>query len=84
MPTYDYKCSKCGKETTAFRKIAERENGPECCNKSMTKQITAPMLTPVMGGGDFQGYKCVVTDEWVDSRKKRREIMAEHGLEERG
>lgn len=84
MPTYDYKCSKCGATQEAIRKISERNQGPECCGESMKKQISAPMLQPIIGGGSFEGYHCVVSDEWVDSRKKRREIIAKHDLVEKG
>lgn len=84
MPTYDYQCDECCETQTAIRKIADRKNGPECCGKQTKQIITTSNIQPVLGGGSFEGYKCVVTDEWVDSRKKRREIIAKHGLEEAG
>ena len=37
-------------------------------------------LQPVLGGGDFQGYQCVVSDKWIDSRKKRRETMKQFDI----
>lgn len=83
MPLYTYKCNECGKIEDAHRAIKDHNNGPDCHGK-MAQIIVAPMIQPVLGGGNNPGYKCVVTGEWVDSRKKRREIMKEHNLVEKG
>lgn len=84
MPTYTYECGICGTQKEAIRKIDDRKNGPECCDMMM-KQIIVPLhIQPVLGGGSFQGYKCPVTDEYVTSRKRRREIVSEHNLIEKG
>jgi putative FmdB family regulatory protein len=85
MPIYTYQCSICDSITEAFRTIAHRKDGPECgCGHETLLKITPTQLAPVLGGGDFQGYMCPVTDKWVTSRKARREIMAEHNLIEKG
>jgi hypothetical protein len=39
-------------------------------------------FTAVMGAADNPGYMCPVTDQWVDSKRKRKEIMVEHDLRE--
>ena len=83
MPTYTYKCEVCEKTTDAIRKIADRANGPEC-HGVMRQMIIPPMIAPVLGGGDMPGYQCPITDQFVTSRKQRKEIMKEHNLEERG
>lgn len=82
MPLYTYKC-KCGKVEDAYRSLADRLKAPKCHGK-MKQIIVPPMIQPILGGGNNPGYKCVVTDQWVDSRKKRREIMKEHNLVEKG
>jgi hypothetical protein len=50
----------------------------------MELRIVPVNLAPVMGGGDFPGYQCPVTDRFVSSRRERRNIMAEHDLVEMG
>ena len=83
MQLYHYRCDKCSETTTAFRKVADLERGPICCERAMKNVIRAPMIQPVLGGGDFQGYDCPVSGQFVNSRKQRREIMSEHRLSEK-
>jgi putative FmdB family regulatory protein len=84
MPLYTYKCS-CGEVIDAFRSIANRGDSPVCKCGEKTRQIIVPTnIAPIIGGGNFPGYKCPVTDQWIDSRKKRREIMKRHDLVEKG
>ena len=83
MPTYTYECEICDKIKDAYNTIAGRHNSPACdCGYAMVLKIVPTQLQPVLGGGDWPGYKCVVTDKFVTSRKQRREIMAEHNLVE--
>lgn len=84
MPTYSYRCGQCGRTTDAYRPIKDHATGPDCCGASMAQIILPVNIAPVLGGGSFQGYQCVVSDEYVTSRKRRREIMAEHNIIERG
>lgn len=84
---YEYKCPSCHTSVTVNRPVANYDDPLECpeCMKPMKRRITGGLgFTPVMGGADMPGYKCPVTDQWVDSKKKRREIMAKHDLVERG
>jgi putative FmdB family regulatory protein len=83
MPIYSYKCDKCGAVKDQYNSIANRKNGPDCC-ESMKLLIKPTQLAPVLGGGDFPGYQCPVTDKYVTSRRQRRNIMAEHNLVEKG
>ena len=84
MPTYSYQC-RCGKTKDDFRHIKQRHDGPLCeCGNTMELKIVPTMLQPVLGGGDFPGYQCPVTDKFVTSRKERREIMKRHDLVEPG
>lgn len=84
MPLYTYACPKCGGVDTEFNTVANRHAGPVCCGASMKLEITPTQVANVLGGGDFQGYRCPVTDQWVTSRRQRREIMARQGLIEAG
>lgn len=83
MPLYVYKCKACGKVEEAYRSIADRHTGPEC-HGEMEFQISTPMIAPVLGGGSIPGYQCPVSGEHVTSRRRRREIMKEHNLVEKG
>jgi hypothetical protein len=84
MPLYTYQC-KCGKTQDSYKSIADRKNCPTCECGGETKLIIVPtQIAPVIGGGDFPGYKCPVTDTFVSSRKQRREIMKKHDLVEKG
>ena len=85
MPIYSYKCEKCEIIKDMYNSINDRRKPLKCdCGGDMLLSIQPTMLQPVLGGGDFPGYKCVVTDKFVSSRKQRREIMKEHDLIERG
>lgn len=83
---YTYKCTECSTEQDAFRSVANRDDSPKCgCGGDTDRIITGGAgFTPVMGGADMPGYMCPVTDTYVTSRKQRREIIAQHGLVERG
>lgn len=84
MPIYTYQCD-CGKIIDEYRSIDNRYNLPVCdCGHKMQLKIMPTQIAPVLGGGDFQGYKCPVTEKWVTSRKERKNIMAEHNLIEVG
>jgi putative FmdB family regulatory protein len=81
---YTYRCYDCQDTTTATRSVEDRHDCPECqfCGGETRKIITPVNFTPVMGGHDNPGYHCPVTDQWVDSKRKRRSIMDEHDLVE--
>jgi putative FmdB family regulatory protein len=83
MPLYVYQCAQ-GHTTEAYRPIAELDNCPACDCGLETKKI----ITPVMINGAFlgsyrnPGYKCPVTNQWVDTKRERLNIMAKHDLVE--
>lgn len=76
MPLYDYACEKCQAQTTAFRKVDERENCPECprCGGETYKILTAPAVQ-----GDIPGYDCPVTGKWIEGRRAHEENLKRHG-----
>jgi len=85
MPIYSYKCSICGNITDQYNTIDGRKNGPNCnCGGNTSLTIQPTQIAPILGGGDFPGYQCPVTDKFITSRRERRNIMAEHNLVEVG
>ncbi len=85
MPLYSYKCSKCGELTDSYNMISTRHKAPVCgCGGDTSLSIQPVQIAPVLGGGDFQGYMCPVTDTFITSRRKRKYVMDEHNLIETG
>ena len=81
MPIYTYQCEVCDSITDEYRAVDRRHDFTFCeCGHLMKLKIMPTQLAPVLGGGDFQGYQCPVTDKWITSRKERRRIMDEHNL----
>ena len=84
-PLYSYKCGKCNKAKDQYNSIDARHNCPACeCGGETKLSIMPTQIAPILGGGDFPGYMCPVTDTYITSRKQRRNIMAEHDLIEKG
>lgn len=46
MPTYDYKCSKCGMTMVVIRTLKEKERAPICVNdaQELSRVYTAPPI----------------------------------------
>ena len=85
MPIYTYKCSICDKVTDSYNTISGMNDCPECeCGRETEKIIVPVNIAPVLGGGDFQGYLCPVSDQWVTPRKKRQYITESNNLVEVG
>ena len=84
MPLYTYKCT-CGKVKDSYNTIADRHKTPVCeCGGEMALSIQPTQIAPIMGGGDFPGYKCPVTEKFVTSRRERKYIMESNNLIEVG
>lgn len=83
LPLYTYRC-QCGIEQTEFNTIENRHKGPECHGRMELKITGTQIQAQILGGGTYQGYRCPVTNEWVTSRKRRRDIMKKHDLVEVG
>lgn len=60
MPTYEYKCSKCGSEESKFQSISEAfkagdpEKCKECKSGDMVRQISAGGGFILKGGGYYR------------------------------
>ena len=74
---YEYECQHCGKESEAFRPIAQHGEGPVCCGE-MSKQVIR--TAPAGYVDNMEEYRCPVSNEGVTSRRQRNEIMAREGL----
>jgi len=84
MPLYDYKCV-CGHIETMANSVDNRKShAPIHCDEQMSIFITGAYIAPVLGGGAMPGYQCPITDKFVTSRRERRNIMAEHNVDEAG
>lgn len=85
MPLYNYRCNKCEKTETKMNSISNHKEGPMCCDEQMGQIIEAPMVQAIiLGGGSCPGYQCPITNEYVTSRKRRKEIMKENRVVEAG
>jgi len=85
MPLYSYKCPDCGEMTDSYNIVDNRHQSPVCeCGGMTSLSIQPTQLQPVLGGGDWDGYRCPVTDTFVTSRRKRKYIMDSNNLIETG
>lgn len=79
MPTYQYQCPTCLKESTGIRRIADRHNAPtcDCGTPQQLKIVPCGFVAP---DWNFEGYKCVATGKTVNSESERKQIMKDNGL----
>lgn len=86
MPTYDYRCSKCGEVESTFQTM--REYGanptiPQHCAQAMERYFSGDRGHAIhnaqFGDRHYDGLRA--TDGTpIDSRSKHREYMRRHGL----
>lgn len=88
MPIYEYGCPKCFKETSLFtHKVPDSVSGiaPLCSDCGAVTES----LVSLPGASNF-GFKpfstCDVSGEmeYIGSRQRKRELMAQHRIEEAG
>ena len=81
MPLYSYKCAECAESIDGYNTVAARHKAPECsCGGAMVLSIQPTQIAPVLGGGEFPGYQCPVTDKYITSRRDRKYIMESNNL----
>lgn len=82
MPLYDYQCQTCKTVIQKSNSIANHSEGGECCGAKRKQVILhAPMVeASFLGSYKNPGYLCPVTDKWIDSKRARRNMMAEHNV----
>ena len=75
MPVYSYKCPSCQSAFDRFRKLAEYDSPQTCdCGTVAAKQLAAPAVR-----GDYAGYSCPVTGQWIEGRRAHEENLRRHG-----
>ena len=78
MPIYRYRCNACRDVTEAFRKMADHKDTPACKCGAETRQILS--LPKVFS--DIDPYFDENLETQITSKKHRRRVMAEQGVEE--
>lgn len=76
MPMYDYTCP-CGEAFLVFKKLVNLDSPtrcPKCGYSGTTRKISAPAIL-----GDYPGYSCPITGDWIEGRKAHAENLAKHG-----
>lgn len=76
MPIYAYRCGGCGTSQDIFKRIAQLDEPEACerCGVPMTRQVAAPVVL-----GDYPGYACPITGDWIEGRKAHIENLKKHG-----
>ena len=76
MPMYSYKCGSCGKAEDRVVRLADYQQQQDCtsCGSALTKLLAAPLVR-----GDYAGYTCPITNNWVEGRRAHKENLARHG-----
>lgn len=76
MPVYRYKCPTCSAMSDRFRKIDDRDQPAMCqkCGFAMNRQLAAPAVR-----GDYEGYNCPITGNWIEGRRAHEENLRRHG-----
>lgn len=75
---YDYRCKSCRAETEAVNRIDERNtHAPICCGERMEIIIK---VAPMGYVDRVINYRCPVTNEFVTTKRQRKNIMAREGL----
>lgn len=75
MPVYSYKCPSCQKTFDRFLRLVDYDLPQNCdCGTQAVKQLCAPAVR-----GDYAGYSCPVTGQWIEGRRAHEENLARHG-----
>lgn len=74
MPVYDYQC-EAGHAFELVHPIADCDTSHHChCGALAHRQMAAPRVR-----GDYAGYTCPITGDWIEGRKAHNENLAKHG-----
>ena len=75
MPVYSYKCPLCQKSFDRFLRLVDYDMPQTCdCGAQAVKQLCAPAVR-----GDYAGYSCPVTGQWIEGRRAHEENLRRHG-----
>lgn len=81
MAIYTYQCLVCGGKGEVVQSISSycvKPEVPECCETPMERYLTPVMTT--FDTAPWSAYKSPIDGEVIDSRAKRNEHMAKHGV----
>lgn len=75
MPLYDFRCPA----SHTFRRLvrlADFDDPQACpeCGEVAQRIISAPAIR-----GDYQGYSCPITGNWIEGRRAHQENLKRHG-----
>lgn len=75
MPLYDYLCP-AGHRFDVFLPMSASHTDQVCphCSALAAKQLSAPAVR-----GDYSGYRCPITDKWIEGRRAHEENLKQHG-----
>lgn len=84
MPTYQWKCGRCGAERTAMMTMSEYEQTKQrCCGLVMARHFTADSIpahhNAQFGDRHYQGLRAPDGTD-IGSRKKHRDYLKRTGL----
>jgi putative FmdB family regulatory protein len=75
MPLYSYKCPACGSSFDRLLRLIDYDLPQTCtCGSPAVKQLAAPAVR-----GDYAGYNCPVTGQWIEGRRAHEENLRRHG-----
>ena len=75
MPVYSYKCPSCQKSFDRSLRLVDYDLPQTCdCGTQAVKQLSAPAVR-----GDYAGYNCPVTGQWIEGRRAHEENLRRHG-----
>ena len=76
MPLYLYKCPTCSRKRDILKRIADLDRAEHClhCGFAMNRQLAAPMVR-----GDYPGYNCPITGNWIEGRRAHEDNLKRHG-----
>lgn len=76
MPIYAYKCPSCVAAQDVLKRIKDLDLPEACgsCGAVMDRLVVAPAVR-----GDYPGYNCPITGDWIEGRKAHAENLKKHG-----
>lgn len=75
MPTYTFRCSECSAVFDKVLRVAQYNDPQQCsCGGSTQRLIVAPAIRT-----DISGYRCPVTDKWIEGRRAHAENLKQTG-----
>ena len=82
MPLYDFNCDECGVTFERYAKMDEKVVDCEACRDGMAfRKITARYYAH--SDVDFVTDNITGKPERIDSKRKLRRLMSEHGVSEK-